>query len=357
MQQQSTSVTITKVVEKRTAQPTKVTTTVSSSSSKPATQVVNNRSQATTSVSPNKPGTTQVVRSQVVTTSVSSNKPGTTSTQVVNNRRTQQTTTTTTSTSKSPGKPVTQIQTSNKRGQNATTLKTSVSPSRQVTSTAQVVDSRQTHKTVPVKQPQTNQLQVVDRRSHQSTSKPTSNVNSKSGSRAASKGPSKAPSQAPTKKVEAKKYISYSSTDGGDRIKEAFELFDANDGKIDAREVKDAMVNIGYDEKNPVVYQVVTELDTPRNTNAGGASFDDFCQTVNNRLPDKETDDDLRRIFDLFVDDPDSDTTSLESIKKVADELGENIEEGELNAMLNKASKAGSRLTFEDFVAIMKENL
>ena len=338
------------MVEKRTTQPAKVTTTVSSS--KPTTQVVNNRSHTTTSASPNKPGTTQVVRSQVVTTSVSSNKPGTTSTQVVNNRRTQQTTTTT-STSKSPVKPVTQIQTSNKRGQNATTLKTSVSPSRQVTSTAQVVDNRP-HKTVPVKQPpkETNQLQVVDRRSHQSNSKPTSNANSKSGSRAASKGPS----QAPTKKVEAKKVISYSSTEGGDRIKEAFELFDANDGKIDAREVKDAMVNIGYDEKNPVVYQVVTELDTPRNNNAGGASFDDFCQTVNNRLPDKETDDDLRRIFDLFVDDPDSDTTSLESIKRVADELGENIEEGELNAMLNKASKAGARLTFEDFVSIMKDN-
>ena len=348
--QQSTSVTITKVVEKRTTQPAKVTTTVSSS--KPTTQVVNNRSHTTTSASPNKPGTTQVVRSQVVTTSVSSNKPGTTSTQVVNNRRTQQTTTTT-STSKSPVKPVTQIQTSNKRGQNATTLKTSVSPSRQVTSTAQVVDNRP-HKTVPVKQPpkETNQLQVVDRRSHQSNSKPTSNANSKSGSRAASKGPS----QAPTKKVEAKKVISYSSTEGGDRIKEAFELFDANDGKIDAREVKDAMVNIGYDEKNPVVYQVVTELDTPRNANAGGASFDDFCQTVNNRLPDKESDEDLRKIFELFVDDPESDTTSLESIKRVADELGENIEEGELNAMLNKASKAGARLTFEDFVSIMKDN-
>ena len=355
--QQSTSVTITKVVEKRTNQPTKVTTTAVSSS-KPATQVVNSRSHTTTSVSPNKPGTTQVVRSQVVTTSVSSNKPGTTSTQVVNNRRTQQTTTT--STTKSPGKPTTTTTTTqavNKRTQNSTTLKTSVSPSRQVTSTAQVVDNRP-HKTVPVKAPpkETNQLQVGDRRSHQSTSKPTSNANSKSGSRGASKGPSKAPSQAPTKKVEARKVISYSSTDGGDRIKEAFELFDSNDGKIDAREVKDAMVNIGYDEKNPVVYQVVTELDTPRNNNAGGASFDDFCQTVNNRLPDKETDDDLRRIFDLFVDDPDSDTTSLESIKRVADELGENIEEGELNAMLNKASKAGARLTFEDFVSIMKDN-
>ena len=328
---QSTQVTITKVVEKRSTQPTKVTTTVtSSSSSKPATQVVNSRSHTTTSISPNKPGTT-------------------TTTQVVN-MRTQQTT----STSKSPGKPVTQIQSSNKRSQNSTTQKTSVSPSRQVTTKTQVVDNRP-HKTVPVKAP--NQMQVVDKRSHQSSSKPASNAASKNGSRAASKGPSKGPSQAPSKKVEVKKYIYYSSTDGGDRIKEAFELFDSNEGKIDAKEVKEAMVNIGYDEKDPVVYQVVTELDTPRNTNAGGASFEDFCQTVNNRLPDKEADEDLRKVFELFVDDPDSETTSLESIKRVADELGENIEEGELNAMLNKASRAGARLTFEDFVAIMKEKI
>jgi len=328
---QSTQVTITKVVEKRSTQPTKVTTTVtSSSSSKPATQVVNSRSHTTTSISPNKPGTT--------------------TTQVVN-MRTQQTT----STSKSPAKPVTQIQSSNKRSQNSTTLKTSVSPSRQVANKTQVVDNR-AHKTVPVKAP-TNQMQVVDKRSHQSSSKPASNAASKSGSRGASKGPSKGPSQAPSKKVEVKKYISYSSTDGGDRIKEAFELFDSNEGKIDAKEVKESMINIGYDEKDPVVYQVVTELDTPRNANSGGASFEDFCQTVNNRLPDKEADEDLRKVFELFVDDPDSETTSLESIKRVADELGENIEEGELNAMLNKASRAGARLTFEDFVAIMKEKI
>jgi Ca2+-binding EF-hand superfamily protein len=333
---QSTQVTITKVVEKRSTQPAKVTTTVtSSSSSKPATQVVNSRStHTTTSISPNKPGAT-------------------TTTQVVN-MRTQQTT----STTKSPAKPVTQIQSSNKRSQNSTTLKTSVSPSRQVTTKTQVVDNRP-HKTVPVKAPpkDAQQIQVVDKRSHQSSSKPASNAASKNGSRGASKGPSKGPSQAPSKKVEVKKYISYSSGDGGDRIKEAFELFDSNEGKIDAKEVKESMVNIGYDEKDPVVYQVVTELDTPRNANAGGASFEDFCQTVNNRLPDKEADEDLRKVFELFVDDPDSETTSLESIKRVADELGENIEEGELNAMLNKASKAGARLTFEDFVAIMKEKI
>ena len=146
----------------------------------------------------------------------------------------------------------------------------------------------------------------------------------------------------------------------GNEIKEAMELFDANgDGKINAREIRGAMQSIGFDEKNPMVYEVITELDNPRSKNAGGATFNDFCQTVNYRVPEKESTEDLRKVFNLFVDDPVSGTTSLESIKRVADELGENIEEVELNAMLNKASKAGSKLTFDDFVAIMtgKENL
>ena len=143
----------------------------------------------------------------------------------------------------------------------------------------------------------------------------------------------------------------------GDEIKDTFELFDVNgDGRINAREIRSAMQSIGFDEKNPTVYEVMTELDNPRNKNSGGATFNDFCQTVNYRVPEKETTEDLRRVFNLFLDDPNSNTTSLESIKRVADELGENIEELELNAMLNKASKAGARLTFDDFVAIMTGN-
>jgi Ca2+-binding EF-hand superfamily protein len=166
-----------------------------------------------------------------------------------------------------------------------------------------------------------------------------------------SKPASKSSSQAPTKKVESQKLVASSD---GDQIKEAFELFDANgDGRINAREIRSAMQSIGYDEKNPTVYEVITELDNPRNKNSGGATFNDFCQTVNYRVPEKETTEDLRRVFELFLDDPNSNTTSLESIKRVADELGENIEEIELNAMLNKASKSGARLTFDDFVAIM----
>ena len=186
--------------------------------------------------------------------------------------------------------------------------------------------------------------QVSNKRQHNT-------VPSKPDSKQGSKPPSGAPSKAQSKKVEVQKVMVRS--EGGDDLKEAFELFDANDGKIDAREIKEGMQNIGFDDHYPTIYQVIHELDNPRNKNAGGASFSDFCQAVNYRVPEKESTEELRKVFNLFLDDPNSNTTSLESIKRVADEIGENIEELELNAMLNKASKAGARLTFDDFVAIM----
>ena len=139
-----------------------------------------------------------------------------------------------------------------------------------------------------------------------------------------------------SKKDEVQKVIIKSE---GDDIKDAFKLFDAKDGKINAREIRTAMQDIGFDEKNPGVYEVMTELDNPKNKNLGGASFNDFCQTVNNRIPERKTTEDLRRVFNLFLDDPNATTTSLQSIKKVTEELGENIDELELGAMLNKASK------------------
>ena len=327
----TTQVTVTQVVEKRTQR----SGNTSVSPNKPGTQVVNTRSQktVTTSVSPNKPST-QVVNTRshqaTISTSGSPTKPGTH--QVTSNRQT---------TSVSPNKPGTHVV--DKRSHQ--TVTTSVSPGKP--GTTQVTNQRSHKPATTYVNPTKNvpQMQVVDKRGQKSSSKPASN--------APSKPASKAPSQAPTKKVEIKKVV-YDSD--GDKIKETFELFDSYEGRINAKEVREAMQNIGYDEKNPQFYQVVTELDNPRNKNSGGFTFEDFCQTVNNRMPEKETDDDLREIFELFIDDPDSGTTSLESIKRVADELGENFDENELNAMLNKASKAGARLTFDDFVAIMKNN-
>ena len=309
---------------------TTVTKTSTSSNVKPVSKtVVSSTTTKTSSTSNTKP---------VVKTIVSTSKTSSTSNNKPVNKTVVTSTTTKTSSLTSNTKPVvkTAVVTS------STSSRSNTKPVPKTTPVVATTTSSRSN-TNPV--PQSSAVVT-------STSKTSSLQNSKPASKPESKPASKAPSQSQSKKVEVRK-VFYSSDDGGE-IQDTFEFFDSNgNGKIDAREVRGAMQNIGYDETNPKIYEVMTEIDNPRNKNTCGVSFNDFCQTVNYRLPEKETEEELRRVFNLFLDDPNSDTTSLESIKRVADELGENIEEVELNAMLNKASKSGARLTFDDFVALM----
>ena len=65
-------------------------------------------------------------------------------------------------------------------------------------------------------------------------------------------------------------------------------------------------------------------MDTPETENNGGITFDDFVDAINDKLGDKESKEGIRRIFDLFIDDPNADTITLSSLKKISKELGEN---------------------------------
>ena len=85
----------------------------------------------------------------------------------------------------------------------------------------------------------------------------------------------------------------------------------------------------------------------------GGINFDDFVDAINDKLEDKESKEGIKRIFDLFIDDPNADTITLRSLKKISKELGENMNDKELKDMLERASKNGVELTFEEFYDIM----
>ena len=143
-----------------------------------------------------------------------------------------------------------------------------------------------------------------------------------------------------------------------DEIKQAFDLFDTNGtGKIDPKELKAAMQSLGFDSKNPTIYQLIADLDTPEAERNGGISFDDFVDAINDKLGDKESTlfpyttlfrsdfvdaindklgdkeskEGIRRIFDLFIDDPNADTITLSSLKKISKELGENMSDEEFD--------------------------
>ncbi len=157
-----------------------------------------------------------------------------------------------------------------------------------------------------------------------------------------------------TKKVEKKVERPGLSQDEVDEIRQAFDLFDTNGtGKIDPKELKAAMQSLGFDTKNPTIFQLIAELDTPEASKRGGIDFDSFVEAINNKLGDKETKEGIRRIFDLFIDDPQSETITLASLRRIARELGENMSNEELKDMLERASSNGTELTFEEFYEIM----
>ena len=157
-----------------------------------------------------------------------------------------------------------------------------------------------------------------------------------------------------TKKVAKKVERPGLSTEEVDEIKQAFDLFDTNGtGKIDPKELKAAMQSLGFDSKNPTIFQLIADLDTPEATKNGGIDFDNFVEAINDKLGDKESKEGIRRIFDLFIDDPNSDTITLNSLKKIARELGENMTAEELKDMLERASSNGTELTFDEFYEIM----
>jgi len=137
-------------------------------------------------------------------------------------------------------------------------------------------------------------------------------------------------------------------------IRDAFNLFDSNgNGKIDPIELKDALKSLGFDSRNPLIFNIVSDLDTKDSTKQGGITFDTFIEAINNKLGDCNSKEGIKRLFDLFIDDPESKTITVNALKKVSKEIGQEIKPEELSEKLLKASKNGVEITFDEFYDIM----
>ena len=146
------------------------------------------------------------------------------------------------------------------------------------------------------------------------------------------------------------------STEENEDLRQAFDLFDIKEnGKIDPSEIKATMKQLGFDTKNPTIYKIIEDLDTEESKSNGGISFSEFSEIMNKRLGDRESKEGARRIFDLFVDDENAEYIPLESLKKIAKELGEKMSEDDLKEMIECATKNDGKLNFDDFYYIISK--
>lgn len=85
----------------------------------------------------------------------------------------------------------------------------------------------------------------------------------------------------------------------------------------------------------------------------GVISFEEFLDMMTARISDRNTRDDIERVFKLF-DSNRNGYISLEDMKRVAKELGEDISEKELQEIITRADLNGdSKLDIEDFYNVM----
>lgn len=140
-------------------------------------------------------------------------------------------------------------------------------------------------------------------------------------------------------------------------IKDAFDLFDSDkSGQIDTEELKQALRNLGIDAKNQTLQNMMNDLDKDK---SGQIDFDEFIDLMTAKMSDKDTREDLEKVFRLFLGDDDKATKiSFDHLRRVARELNENMSDEELKEMITRADlDRDGEVDFEEFYQIMTKKI
>ena len=133
-------------------------------------------------------------------------------------------------------------------------------------------------------------------------------------------------------------------------LKQAFDLYD-HDGsqKINIKECIDGMKLVNFDKTNPILFDIIKDLEDTE-----WCSWPKFAFYVYNCITDRNTDEGLRTLFDLFIDDPEKETISLPTFRKICQEVGDNMSDEELKNILEITTQSGNDISFDDFCQYMK---
>merc|ERR1712050_41045 len=126
------------------------------------------------------------------------------------------------------------------------------------------------------------------------------------------------------------------SADEVQEVKDAFDLFDTDlSGAVSVQELIEAMQSLGLEQKNEAVFNMIKEIDTD---GSGELEFQEFLEMMTARLSDNDRTGEI----------------SLDNLKRVNAELGEEVSNEELQEMVtrNDVDKDGA-WTLDDFYAVM----
>ena len=134
-------------------------------------------------------------------------------------------------------------------------------------------------------------------------------------------------------------------------IREVFDHLDTDgSGTFDPFEIKVAMQSLGFEAKNQTIYQMIGDIDKD---NDGSIDFEEFLDMMTAKMSDKDTREDIQKVFNLFDDDQTGRIT-LRNLKRVAKELGETMSDAELMEMIERAdTDQDGEISPDEFYGIM----
>lgn len=135
-------------------------------------------------------------------------------------------------------------------------------------------------------------------------------------------------------------------------VKQVFTAFKKDDGTVDPHELVEYLEMFNFNNSSPIIFELLQSYDTPENVK-NGLTYEAFVDSINEKLDDKEGKESLQRYFDLFVEDPNQETIDFKCLKRVYEELGQNVKDEDIKNLLQNATSDGKDIDFDTFCDIM----
>ena len=134
-------------------------------------------------------------------------------------------------------------------------------------------------------------------------------------------------------------------------VKRVFNLYAERNGVVDLKDILEGMREAQLDIKHPLVYDLISEFNSSMYKN--GINYEQFCDEINKKLEDRNSEDSIERSFAYFVENSDRMKINANDVKRMADEVGEELTEDQAKRIINRVGKNGKDADFEEFNIVM----
>lgn len=136
-------------------------------------------------------------------------------------------------------------------------------------------------------------------------------------------------------------------------IKKAFDLFDIDGtGFINSKDLRVAIRALGFEPGSAELKSLVDKID---HDGSGKISYSNFIHLMTLKMGESDNKEEILKAFRLFDDDC-TGKISFNNLKRVARELGEHLNDEELQEMISEADLNGDgEVDEEEFLKIIRK--